>query len=61
MRFLLLHHFKRKKGKIQEVFEGTVENPAEKEKMKEILAFWGKIRYNKLIHFTYLYEVLLCI
>ena len=29
--------------------------------MKEILAFSRKKAYNKLIHFTYFYEVLLCI
>jgi hypothetical protein len=34
-----LHYFKPKTPKIQEGFQGTVENPAEKEKKKEILAF----------------------
>lgn len=29
--------------------------------VKEILAFLRKKAYNKLIHFTYFYEVLLCI
>ena len=29
--------------------------------MQELLAFWEDFMYNKLIHFKFFYEVMLCI